>query len=138
MSAADLLRGTGDWLLVRIDPRTALKLRKELRRLQRDLDAIFVGLWVSTTRGDVLVEYAGEHAIAPESCPFIASTVPSFETVRGADGDDYAAVLHRPRLGRDMPRLSLLAMMNDDAAAFDVVEEAGERLEAILVEALPA
>lgn len=138
MSVAERIPGTGDWLLARIDARVELKLRKELRRLQHDLDAIFAGLWVATTRGDILVEFAGEIAVAPSSCPFVHTSVPTFETFVGADGLQHDAVVHRPRLGRGMPRLDLLvvdAAGADSAALFDAVESGSERVEEILVDA---
>lgn len=137
MSAAERIPGTGDWLLARIDARAELKLRKELRRLQHDLDAVFVGLWVATARGDVLVEFAGEIAVAPPSCPFVHTTVPTFETFVGADGLQHDAVVHRPRLGRGMPRLDLLvadAGELEARALFDAAAGSAERLEEILVD----
>lgn len=136
MSVAERMPGTGDWLLERIDARVELKLRKELRRLQHDLDAVFAGLWVATTRGDVLVEFAGEIAVAPSSCPFVHTSVPTFETFVGADGLQYDAVVHRPRLGRGMPHLGLLVANAAEIAAnvlFDAVAASGERIEEALV-----
>lgn len=141
MSVAERIPGTGDWLLARVDARVELKLRKELRRLQRDLDAIFVGLWVAATRSDVLLEFAGEIAIAPSRCPSVSSTAPSFETLLCADGAEHDAIVHRPRLGRRMPQIVLAAVETGVAAApvlFDVVEDSGERIEELLVGAAGA
>jgi hypothetical protein len=141
VSVAERLPGTGDWLLARIDVRVELQLRRELRRLQRDLDAVFAGLWVATISGDVLVEFAGEMAVAPAQCPFVEPTVPTFETFVGADGTHHDAVVHRPRLGRGMPRLSMLvadAARTEAAELFDAIESSAERIEDILVGAVAA
>ncbi|MGE0790071.1 MAG: hypothetical protein AB7S26_30640 [Sandaracinaceae bacterium] len=139
MSVVERIPGTGDWLLASIDARVELRLRKELRSAQRDLDAVFAGLWVTTIRGDVLVEFAGELAVAPEGCPLVHTTIPTFETFVGVDGLHHDAVIHRPRLGRGMPRLSVLvadpAGMSS-AELFDAVEASTERVEEILVAAL--
>lgn len=139
MSVAERIPGTGDWLLARIDARVELKLRKELRRLQREVGLLFVGLWVSSTRGDVLIEFSGESAIAPQRYPFVTTSVPTQEVFRGSDGEEHDAVLYRPRLGRGMPQLGLLAADVrglDVSALFDAVEQLGDDVEDILVAAL--
>lgn len=139
MSVAERIPGAGDWLLARIDARAELKLRKELRRLQREVGLLFVGLWVSSTRGDILIEFSGEAAIAPQRYPFVSSSVPTLEVFRGSDGEEHDAVLYRPRLGRGMPPLGLLAADVrglDGSALFDTVEQLGDAVEEILVGAL--
>lgn len=136
-----MLPGSAEWLLARIDAHVALMLRKELRRIQRDLDAVFAGLWLTTTRGDVLVEFAGEVAFAPPNCPLVQATVPIFEEYVSADGLQHEAVVHRPRLGRGMPRLALLIADprgHGNPVVFDAVEASGERVEEILVAAIAA
>ncbi|MFO0684927.1 MAG: hypothetical protein U0234_22910 [Sandaracinus sp.] len=139
MSILELLPNTAEHLLSRIDARTELKLRRELRRLQRDVGLLFVGLWVSSTRGDVLIEFAGESAIAPQRYPFITTSAPTLEPFRGSDGEDHEAVVYRPRLGRGMPQLGLLAADVrglDASPLYDAVEGTGDAVEEILVATL--
>ena len=133
-----MIPGTSEWLLARVNVRVEIKLRKELRRLQREMDATVAGLWVDAGRAEVLVEFAGEIGVAPERCPYVTTTVPTFETFVGADGTEHDAVVHRPRLGRAGPGLRLLVAdaALDAAARFDAVAASGERIEEILVAAL--
>lgn len=139
MSIAERIPGTGDWLLARVDARTELNLRKELRRLQREVGLLFVGLWVSSTRGDVLIEFSGESATAPQRYPFITTSVPTLDSFRGLDGVDHDAVVYRPRLGRGMPHLGLLAADVrglEASGLYDAMEQLGDAVEEILVSAI--
>ncbi|MCZ7679832.1 MAG: hypothetical protein M5U28_14135 [Sandaracinaceae bacterium] len=140
MSVLGLLGHTPERLLARIDARVQLKLRKELRRLQRDAGLLFVGLWVTrTAHGDVLVEFGGESVVAPQRYPVVATNMPTLDTFRGADGEEHEAVLYRPRLGRGMPRLGLLAADVRGLHApplYDAIEQLGDAVEEILVEAI--
>ena len=45
MTIMSMLPGTADWLLARVSLAAQLKLRRELRRTQRGLDARFAGLF---------------------------------------------------------------------------------------------
>lgn len=136
MSGLELLPRSPEWLLARIDARTELRLRRALRGLQRDIGLLFVGLWVTTTSGDVLIEFSGESAVAPRRYPFVLTNSPTLESFGGPDGTDHEAVVYRPRIGRGMPRLGLLAADVrglDAPALYDAVERLGDTVEEILV-----
>lgn len=139
MSVLERLPGSAEWLMARVNAPVALALRKELRRLQRESGVLFAGLWVTTSSGNTLIEHAGEPTIAPAVYPFVSASVPTLESFCGSDGDEHEAVLYRPRLGRRMPQLGLLAadVRGLEAAnLYDAIERAGDAVEAILVSVL--
>lgn len=135
MSALAGVPGTVEWLLVSIDLRAQAAVRRELRRLLREVDAMFAGVWI---RGpQELIAFAGECAAAPVQYPDVASTVVSTAAVRDTSGQEYDAVVVPPQLGRSMPRLGLIAVgVTAGPDVFEAVEACAERVEAIIVDAI--
>jgi hypothetical protein len=137
MNVAELLSWNGEWLRARLNARATHKLRTELRRFQRGTGLLFVGLWAAK---DVLIEYAGEPALAPRIYPYASAYVPTVESVRLEGGETHDCLLYRPRLGPNTPALGLLAADVrglDVSALFDAIEQTGDAVESILVSALP-
>jgi hypothetical protein len=138
MSVLEMLPGTPERLLARIDAKSSLKLRRVLRGLCRELDAMFAGLWTTTSaHGDVLIEYAGEISYAPAIYPYVSTSQPTFDRVRAADTCEHDAVLHRPRLGRGQPTLGLIVVSFGDMSAnviYDIVEHFADEIEGVLAD----
>jgi hypothetical protein len=136
LTILERLPGTVPWALARLDLRAQAAVRAELRRLRRDLDALYAGVWLGAARDAEVVAFSGEREDAPHPFPSLASTVPSFEHVRDAAGQERAAVVFPPQLGRGMPRAGLIVVepaRYDAPVLFDAVEASGERIEAIVV-----
>lgn len=126
---------TAAWLLARVGPRVELQLRNLLRSLEREADARLVSLHVVDGFGTHLLEFAGDDAIMPTALPWNTSSVPSFVTVRCRDRESRAALAHRVRLGRGMPRVLLVVLDSIETTPelMDQVEDVGARVEEVLV-----
>jgi hypothetical protein len=132
--------GTMAWVLDRVDIRTQRELRCVLRSYERRLDARLIALYAtgpSAPRG-LLLEHHGDDAIMPRPFPLISSSVASYETVHGADGDDHEAVVHRIRIGRGLPPLGIVVVDMDaeGPAALNAVEDCADEVEEIVVRAI--
>lgn len=141
MSVLSILPGTRQWLLARLDLRVLFALRTELRALVAMTDASYAGLFITRAPGPSTdeLEWAGEHVLGPRALPELRSTMPSFGDVVCRDGDARHSVIHRVRLGRQMPQLGLSVVDPGPGAAssvFEVVELSAHRLEEIVVTAI--
>lgn len=129
-----------DWILERLDVRAQREMRRVLRTYEQALDARLVAVFATgpSAPHGVLMEYHGDDAVMPRPFPFIASSIPSHETVACVDGDEHAAVVHRFRIGRGLPALGIVVL---DVGALgptvlDAVEECADKIEDIVVRAI--
>lgn len=128
---------SAEWLLSRIDLRTELCVRKQLRRLEREADARLVVVWVHG-REDVVV-YAGDIAAMPHPFPTQESTVPGHEDVTLSNGEREHAVTHQIVIGRRVVKMGIALIapgITKSAVLFDLVAATAERIEEIVVEAV--
>lgn len=129
--------GSADWLLRRIDLRAELRLRKELRRLERDADARLVVLWISGQQE--VVAYAGDFAAVPHRLPVLESTVPAHDTVTLVDGEREHAVVQQVVVGRGITKMAIAIIapgVTSNAVLFDLIAGAAEQVEGVVVEAV--
>ncbi len=130
--------GTAIWLLRRIDVRTEHRLRKELRRLEREADARLVVLWI--LGHEEVVAYAGDIAAVPHPLPSLESSVPAHDGVTLIGGEREHAVTQQVLIGRGITKMAIAIIapgVTQSAALFDLVADTAERLEEIVVGALP-
>ena len=138
LNCALILPGSIESLLTVISPRLEIKIRGQLRRLERDTDSTLVVLWIIDGGPRCVLEFSGEIAARPLRFPDIESTVPSYSTVVDRDGHSHDAVIHSVRLGRGMPGLGLAVVdfgCAPGAALLDAVEDYGEAVAEMVVEA---
>ena len=129
--------GTSAWLVARVDLCAQVKLRAELRGLQRMLDASFIGLWVGHEDA-LLLAFAGEAQLAPSPYPILTSSLPSHESVRDRTGASHDALVYPPQLGHGMPRSGLVVIGSECEVptVFDAMEACGAKLERIVARAV--
>jgi hypothetical protein len=136
MSVFDL-PGSPEWLLRRIDARTELRIRKELRRLEREADARLVVTWIVGQKA--AVAYAGDFDVVPHPLPDLRSTVPSHDDVTLLHGEREQAVVHQIIVGRGITKMAVAIVapgVTENATLFDLIADTAERIEEIVVGAI--
>lgn len=133
-----IVPGSAYDLVEAIDLKAQLAVRTELRRLRDIADALLAVTFVTDPPHAHLLEYGGDRSVMPSPLPPFVPSVPSAEVRRCADGDEHAVVFHVVRVGRGWPVLGLGVVDAELAppALADVVEDAGARLETLVVGAV--
>lgn len=131
--------GTREWLRATFTPKVELKLRQQLRKLERDADARAAVLWLGHGDRDDVIAFSGDTEAIPKRFAISRSTVPSYEELVLDGGERVSAVVHVVQLGRGLPMLRVAAIAPgpaESAQHFDSIERCAERLEEIAVASL--
>ncbi len=139
MSALLLARipGTREWVRATFTPRVELKLRKELRALERATEARAVVLWFGAD-GEVIA-FSGDRSAIPRRFPYVKGTVPTFEDFVLECGERIPAVVHVVQLGKGLPMLRVAAIAPgpfESTRLFEAIEGCAERLEEVVAATL--
>ena len=133
--------GSAEWLLARITLRTEHRIRKVLRRVEREADAQLVLLWLLTDVRPEVVSSSGDINLMPSPFPKLESTVPSLMNITTCLGDVEPAVVQQVVVGTRVEKL-MFAVIAPGPANREVLlrmaESAAEVLEEIIVDAVAA
>ncbi len=126
--------GTQEWIRATFTPRVELKLRKELRALERATEARAVVLWFAA--GGEVIAFSGDRSAIPRRTPYMEGTVPTFEDFVLERGERIAAVVQVVQLGKALPMLRVAAIAPgpfESTRLFEAIEHCAERLEEVVV-----
>jgi hypothetical protein len=109
-----------------------LQVRRILRALRRDLEALLAALVVE----DEVLDFVGELEHQPRRLPRVELVAPAQDAVELRDGTVGRLLTAQARLVRGWPRLTLLVVEPGDlefSAAAAILERATEKLEDLLL-----
>lgn len=135
----ECIPGTPAWRRAKFTPKVELRLRDELRKLERGADARVTVLWLPRDDRGELIAFSGDIHAVPLRFGFMDTTVPSRETLVLEDGEPVDAIVHVVQLGQGLPRLRVAAIAPGPAestALFELIERCAARLEQIAVGAM--
>jgi hypothetical protein len=130
--------GSADWLTRRIDLRTENRIRRQLRRLEREADARLVLVWI-VGQQEIVIAYSGDYAAVPHPLPSLETTVPAHDDVTLVGGEREHAVTHQVIVGRAIAKMAIAIIapgVTNSTTLFDMIADTTERVEEIVVEAI--
>jgi len=125
-------RTMNERMLANLGPADLLAIRRVLRELVREADALLAVLALD----QVVVEFAGDDSVMPKRFPRLERSVPCFDGCVCVDGEEHDVCFVKVRTVRRMPSYGLVVVESrsmDTGKMFELLEGGMEKLEEMVV-----